>query len=132
MAYSGHCFCGAIHYQLSGEPEDVSLCHCSDCQRSAGAPMVAWAGFPENALTITRGQTKTINSSGTAMRSFCADCGTGLFYRNAAILPGIVEVQSSTLDNPNALPPTKQIQVAERLGWVKHIHEIPGFERWPD
>ena len=47
------------------------------------------------------------------------------------VLPGIVDVQSSTLDEPNALPPTIQIQTAERLDWMKHIHELPEFERFP-
>jgi len=68
MTYSGQCLCGAIRYQLSGEPKVVALCHCSDCRRSAGAPMVAWAMFPETALTLMKGQPKTINSSGTAQR----------------------------------------------------------------
>jgi len=93
--------------------------------------MVAWAMFPETALTLTKGQPKTINSSGTAMRSFCADCGSGLFYRNAAVLPGVVDVQSSTLDDPDALPPTIQIQTADRLGWMKQVQELPEFERFP-
>lgn len=131
MTYSGQCMCGAIRYELAGKPKAVALCHCSDCRRSAGAPMVAWAMFPEAALTLKSGQPKTINSSGTAMRSFCADCGTGLFYRNEAVLPGIVDVQSSTLDDPEALPPRVQIQTAERLGWVRHIQELPEFERFP-
>ena len=93
--------------------------------------MVAWAMFPETALTVTKGQPKTINSSGTAMRSFCADCGSGLFYRNAVVLPGVVDVQSSTLDDPEALPPTVQIQTAERLNWMKQAHELHEFERFP-
>lgn len=130
-AYFGRCHCEAIRYQLLGEPKVVALCHCSDCRRSAGAPMVAWAMFPEAALTLTKGQPKTINSSGTAMRSFCGDCGSGLFYRNAVVLPGIVDVQTSTLDDSDALTPTLQIQVAERLNWMKHVHELPEFERYP-
>ncbi len=131
MTYSGRCMCGAIQYQLSGEPKTAAVCHCRDCRRSAGAPMVAWAMFPDTALTVTKGNPKTINSSGTAMRSFCADCGTGLFYRNAQLLPGIVDVQSATLDDPDLLPPRVQIQTAERLTWMKHLHELPEFERYP-
>lgn len=131
MSYLGRCLCGAICYELSGDPNVVAICHCADCQRSAGAPMVAWAMFPERALKITKGTPKTINSSGTAMRSFCPECGSGLFYRNESILPGIVDVQTATLDNPNALPPTIQIQTAERLDWVKHAHELPEFKRFP-
>ncbi len=131
MIHTGQCLCGAIHYQVSGEPSVVALCHCNDCRRSSGAPMVAWAMFPEAALTVTKGSPKTINSSGTAMRSFCAECGSGLFYQNEAVLPGIVDIQSCTLDAPNALPPTVQIQVAERLTWMKHVHELPEIERFP-
>lgn len=131
MTLNGQCLCGAIRYQLTGEPRHVAVCHCRDCRRSAGAPMVSWAMFPESALTLLQGQPKTINSSGTAMRSFCPDCGTGLFYRNAVILPGIVDVQSATLDDPDALPPGVQIQVAERLHWMQQAHELPAFERFP-
>ena len=130
MTYSGRCFCGAIQYQIKGQPNVVALCYCTDCRRSSGAPMVVWAMFPEVSLTLTKGNPKTINSSGAALRSFCADCGSGLFYRNQAVLPGIVDIQSSTLDDPNALPPTIQIQTAERLGWMTHVHELPEFERW--
>jgi len=116
MTYTGRCHCGAIHYQLIGEPENVAMCHCVDCQRNSGAPMIAWAEYPEDALSVTQKSPKTINSSGAAMRSFCADCGSGLFYRNAGILPDLVDVQLATLDDPNALTPTAHIQTAERIG----------------
>ena len=92
--------------------------------------MVAWATFPEAALLLTEAQPKTINSPGTAMRRFRADCGSGLFYRNAVVLPGMVDVQSATLDRPEALAPTLQIQTAERLNLMKHVHELPEFERF--
>ncbi len=131
MVHSGSCRCGAIRYELSGEPQVVALCHCSDCRRSAGAPFVAWAMYLEASLTISEGTPKTHNSSGAAMRSFCSECGTGLFYRNEIVLPGIVDVQAATLDNPNALAPTIQIQTAERLGWVTHMSELSEYERFP-
>jgi hypothetical protein len=66
------------------------------------------------------------------MRSFCADCGTGLFYRNAEILPGVVDVQVATLDDPEALPPTVHIQTAEQIGWMRTAHELPRIDRFPE
>ena len=131
MSRTGTCHCGAIQYELSEEPQVVALCHCSDCRRSSGAPFVVWAMYPEASLTVNGGTPKTINSSGTAMRSFCSECGTGLFYRNEVVLPGIVDIQAATLDNPNELAPTVQIQTAERLNWVTHLNELPGYERFP-
>lgn len=131
MGRSGGCHCGAIRYDVEGEPQHVALCHCSDCRRSAGAPMVSWAAFSEDALTVTQGQAVTFNSSGAAMRSFCGTCGTGLFYRNADMLPGIVDIQSVTLDDPEALPPDAHIQVAERLHWMDGLDTMIRFERFP-
>ena len=131
MGRSGGCHCGAIRYDVDGEPQHVALCHCSDCRRSAGAPMVSWAAFTADALTVTQGQPVTFNSSGAAMRSFCGTCGTGLFYRNADMLPGIVDIQSVTLDDPEALPPEAHIQVAERLHWMDDLYSLTRFERFP-
>lgn len=131
MAHQGGCHCGAVRYEVNGEPQHVALCHCSDCRKSSGAPMVAWAAFTEDQFRLVEGEPVTFNSSGTAMRSFCAQCGTGLYYRNAEILPGIVDIQSATLDEPDALPPAIHIQVAERIGWMADAHSLPIFERYP-
>src|SRR5262245_37769721 len=132
MTLSGGCHCGAVRYQLEGKPKDVALCHCVDCRRNAGAPVMAWAGYPESSLKMTKGTPKVFTSSGATQRSFCGDCGTGLFYRNAEFLPGVVEVQLSTLDDQEALPPTVQIQVAERLSWMKEAHRLPEIQRFPE
>lgn len=131
MTYQGGCHCGAVRYEVSGEPQHVALCHCSDCRKSSGAPMVAWAAFAEDQFRLVQGKPATFNSSGSAMRSFCAKCGSGLYYRNAEFLPGIVDIQSATLDDPEALPPGIHIQIAERLGWMADAHNLPLFERYP-
>lgn len=131
MNRSGRCSCGKIQYELSGAPQWVAICHCRDCQRSAGAPMVVWAIFPEADVKVKTGAPKTINSSSAAMRSFCPDCGTGLFYRNSENLPGLVDVQVATLDDPNAFPPTVQVQTAERQSWIPHLATLEAFERFP-
>lgn len=131
MTHAGGCQCGAVRYQLEGEPNDVALCHCEGCRKSSGAPVMAWAGYAESRLTITKGAPKVINSSGKSFRSFCAVCGTGLFYRNAEFLPGVVEVTLGSLDQPDALAPTIHIQGAEQLSWMKRAHELPVVERFP-
>lgn len=47
------------------------------------------------------------------------------------MLPGVIEIQSATLDDPSALAPQMHIQVAERIGWMETAHELPAFERYP-
>lgn len=128
---TGGCHCGAVRYEIDGDPVHKVLCHCTDCRRHAGAPMVGWAMFPAAAVKTTKGEPKVYESSETGRRHFCADCGTGLYYMNEKFLPGMIDVQSATLDTPEALAPTAQIQVADRIGWMEHAHELPTFERYP-
>ena len=62
---------------------------------------------------------------------FCASCGTGLFYTNAVNLPGIIDIQTATLDDASALPAQIHIQVADRLKWMAEAHTLPAFDRYP-
>lgn len=127
----GGCHCGAVRYETSGEPITHALCHCSDCRRHAGAPMVGWAMFQEGQLTVIQGQTKAYASSDHGRRQFCSDCGTSLFYTNAENLPGIIDIQSGTFDEPERLPAQCHIQTAERISWLATSDGLPQFERFP-
>jgi hypothetical protein len=127
----GGCHCGAIRYWVRGEPVHAALCHCSDCRRHAGAPMVSWTLFGNDDFGVTKGEARVYVSSEHGRRYFCGDCGTGLFYTSEAVFPGQTDVQSATLDDPGALPPQGQIQTAERIAWMKDIDALPQFERFP-
>jgi hypothetical protein len=131
MIVEGGCHCGAVRYRIDGEAMTHALCHCTDCRRHAGAPMVSWTMYPDAAVTVTQGSPKTYASSEHGRRQFCADCGTGLFYTNSQMLPGIIDVQSATYDDPNLVAPQAHIQVAERIGWMEKAHELPAFDRFP-
>lgn len=128
---TGSCHCGAIRYQVEGEAIVHALCHCGDCRRHSGAPMVGWAMYPETALKVTKGTPKVYASSQHGRRHFCPDCGTGLFYVNAEMLPSIVDIQSATFDDPDVVPAQAHVQVAERLKWMERANELPMFQRYP-
>ena len=128
---TGGCHCGAIRYEAEGEPLHHALCHCTDCRRHAGAPMVGWAMFRSEQVRVTKGEAKAYASSEHGRRHFCADCGTGLYYTNAEMLPGITDIQSGTLDDPAAIPAQVHIQTADRIGWMESAHALPQFERYP-
>lgn len=130
MSTTGGCHCGAVRYSAEGEPAHHALCHCGDCRRSAGAPMVGWIAYKTEQVTII-GEPVVYASSEHGRRQFCGTCGTGLFYANEAFLPGILDIQSATLDDPDAAPPQAHIQFAERLAWMAEVEELPKFERYP-
>jgi hypothetical protein len=93
--------------------------------------MVGWAMFQEGQLTVIQGQTKAYASSDHGRRQFCSDCGTSLFYTNAQNLPGIIDIQSGTFDEPDRLPAQCHIQTAERISWLATNDALPQFERFP-
>lgn len=131
MVRSGGCHCGAVRYEVSGEPVHNAICHCSDCRASAGAPMVAWLAVKKDQFRLKSGELSTFVSAAGSERQFCPRCGTGLFFRNEQVLPGLVDIQAATLDDGDGLVPEVQVQCAERLDWMTRLDEMPEFERFP-
>jgi len=97
----------------------------------SGAPMVAWIAFGQDSFRVTQGKPATYNGSGVSIRHFCSTCGTPLFFINEEMLPGLVDIQTVTLDEPDALEPAAQIQVAERRPWMTKLDSMPEFARYP-
>jgi hypothetical protein len=131
MKLEGGCQCAAVRYSVEGEPAHVAFCHCSDCRRSSGAPVVVWAAYPTDGFTLMQGTPTAYSSNGDAQRHFCPTCGTGLYYINEAVLPGLVDIQVASLDSPDALQPRAHIQIAERVGWMENAATLPEFARYP-
>lgn len=128
---TGGCHCGAIRYEVRGDPAYSTLCHCSDCRRTTGAPMVGWALFPQTAVTII-GDPVEYRSSADVVRRFCGACGTSLFYTNAVVFPGMIDIQSATLDDQARFSPTAHIQYAAAAPWMDASHDLPKFDHYPE
>lgn len=128
----GGCHCGAIRYEANAPPERNSICHCEDCRRASGAPFVAWALYASKDVRVIKGTPRVRASSEHGRRHFCPECGTGLFYTNDMIFKDQIDVQSATLDDPDAIvAPSAQVQTAERIGWLAEGLRSPEFRRYP-
>ena len=127
----GGCRCGAIRYEVSGEDAHHALCHCRDCQRSCGAPVVAWSAFQDANFRITKGKPASYHGDGASIRHFCGNCGTPVYFLNAEVLPGIVDINSVTLDDPDAVTMQAHIQVAEQRPYMAKSIDLPEFDRYP-
>lgn len=130
MSVTGRCHCSAISFIAEGKPLYHSICHCNDCRRWSGAPAASWMAFKIDQVTII-GHPVSYHSSKNAIREFCGACGTGLFYRNATLLPGIIDIQSGTLDNLTAYAPTEHIMTKDKLSWIDQFNELPQFQKYP-
>ena len=74
----GGCYCGAIRYEARGTPFNESICHCSICRRTAGAPFVAWFSVKRSDFRLVQGSPVAFQSTSKAVRKFCGACGTQL------------------------------------------------------
>jgi len=57
--------------------------------------------------------------------------GTGLYYVNEQVLPGLIDIQTATLHDPELLVPQLHVQAAEQLEWTHSLESLPKFERFP-
>jgi hypothetical protein len=124
----GGCFCGAIRYRSEGEPTQVNYCHCRMCQRSAGAPVVAWVTFKAEQVHFLKGGPKWLESSDKASRGFCANCGTQLLWRPTRETDEI-DLTAASLDDPNTIRPDIHIWTASQLRWLHIQDDLPRYRR---
>ncbi|KAI7906186.1 Mss4-like protein [Cokeromyces recurvatus] len=89
-AYQGTCLCKSIKVLLDGPPVKTLLCHCLDCQKSAGAPYQSCAIYPTSRVQVIDPDQslkyyitpkEKVSSGSEKYIFFCGVCGTPLFNR---------------------------------------------------
>src|SRR5450755_2219317 len=125
MMREGGCLCGAVRFRTEGEPLNVRVCHCRNCQKAMGSPFFARALFPHSALSV-EGETARYPSSEALDRVFCKTCGTRLFAWRKN--PAWVGVALAAFDDRNAFAPTEHIWTSEKMDWVKLDDGLPQYK----
>ena len=116
MIHHGGCLCGAVRFKAEGEPINVRICHCRNCQKAMGSPYLARALFPQSALRVD-GETARYPTSDRLDRVFGPRCGTRLFsWRRDGSAAGVA---LATFDDRNAFAPTEHIWVSMKMDWVQ-------------
>jgi hypothetical protein len=121
MTLTGGCQCGEVRFAVEEDGLGrASICHCRMCQKAFGAffgPLVSAPG-----LRWTRGAPRRFQSSNRARRGFCPDCGTPLTFEPD---DGPVEVAIGAFDQPAAIRPVIQHDLAARLPWLGDLADLP-------
>ncbi len=128
--FAGGCLCGAIRFTAAAPPVTAAFCHCPSCRRAAGAPVVAWAMFRREQLTVLRGTIAYYTSSPGVERGFCAACGTTLTWA-ADYLPGLIDITIGSLDDPARLPPLMHVWSDDRIDWLQLSDTLPRHAEFP-
>jgi len=124
---AGGCLCGSIRYEATGQPYNITHCHCLDCRRSSGAPFVTWASFSRNGFRFIAGQPRELSWAGR-LRSFCPGCGTPLTFL-AGPDAGEVDVTVCSFDLPSTVTPADHTWVEDQLPWIRLADDLPNYRQ---
>jgi hypothetical protein len=94
------------------------------CQKAVGGPFGIFAVVAGKDFAWTRGGPATWASSLRSTRDFCSTCGTPLGIRDVGG-PNI-EILTGTFDQPERVPPSYEVGVESKLGWLKDLSSLPG------
>jgi hypothetical protein len=123
---SGSCLCGAIQFEVSLPSLWCAHCHCSQCQRYHGAPLVTWVGFSEDSFHITRGEKEVrwYRSSPLAQRGFCGECGSSFLFRSQQ-WPDEMHISLTNLHSEIDRGPEGHVYYDSHVKWLHLADELP-------
>jgi hypothetical protein len=126
MNLQGRCACGAIKYELTGDPLIVHACHCRDCQRLTGSAFVINLWMEAKSVRPSGESPKSFRLSGGTGQPhdvfFCGGCGTYLWSKYHGAPGDFLFVRAGTLENPDAVTPDVHIFTRSKAPWL----ELPG------
>jgi len=123
---TGSCLCKAIRYHCVGQPILIAHCHCESCRRQTSSPVTTFILVPKTTLRFIQGQPKEFSSSPGVWRSFCADCGSPIYYRTDR-RPDQIDLYAITLDNAAGIAPECHVHAAEQLPWFEVLDDLPRY-----
>lgn len=132
MHVDGTCHCGLITYTAEIDPDNVSICHCTDCQVLTSSAFRIVAVTLKDSFRLLSGvpkfYVKTATSGTKRAQAFCPDCGTQLY---SSVIPGNPETHGlrvGSIRQRAQLRPSRQIWCQSAFAWVNDIASLPQSE----
>lgn len=123
---TGHCLCSAVRYRVFAPLRPASACHCSQCRRQHGALGSYTGGLPLDSIQIDGADHLTwYQSSASARRGFCRDCGSKLFWQ--AMDRDTIDIAVGSLDQPTGIWLARHIFVADKGDYYEIADDLPRF-----
>jgi hypothetical protein len=133
MHIDGQCHCGHVRYEAEIDPESVTICHCSDCQRLTGGAYRVTVTAASDKVKLTASPpklyTKYAQSGRARLLSFCPECGSPLFSTGEGKYAARTGIRIGTINQRRELTPRKQIWCRSALPWIHELAGVPGVEQ---
>jgi len=110
---SGGCLCGAVRFTAGLTKTTFGACHCEMCRRWTGSTLLGITVPTGNISWDGAEHIATRQTSAWAMRAWCRDCGSNLYFRVIAEGPyaGDTELPIGLFDDPNGLSLSNEIYI---------------------
>jgi len=134
MRIDGSCHCGAITIEGEADPENVAICHCTDCQTGTGSAFRISIPVPGASFKMTGQPTtylKTTADSGRPrVQAFCGKCGAPIYSttQGEGVQPSYT-VRVGILRQRDQLPPRRQQWFRSARSWVTKLDSVPKSEK---
>lgn len=133
MKITGGCHCGNISYEAEIDPENVVVCHCTDCQKLSGSAFRSVALSEKGSFKFLAGDPKTYIKTGDSgtkrVQAFCADCGSPIYSSFVGEDPKQYAIRLGTVDQRNQISPTKQKWFRSAQSWTQDMSSLPTIEK---
>ena len=132
MIVTGSCHCGEVKFQAEVEPDQMQICHCTDCQVLTGSAFRATVAARPESFKLVRGEPriylKTADSGSRRRHAFCGTCGTPVYRMPTDNTPNY-SLRIGNLDQKLQLEtPVRQIWTKRRLPWVTDLEAVPEID----
>lgn len=125
MKIDGGCHCGHITYEAEADPENVIVCHCTDCQVISGTVYRTVAFIPESDFTLLSGKLKTYvkiaDSGAERAQNFCPHCGSHIYATDTGDSPKVYGLRTGTARQRADLVPKVQYWCGSAHDWAMDI-----------
>ena len=116
---SGGCACGAVRYEITGEPGFSFLCQCRRCQRATGTGHAPGFKIERDDLSITGKLTSyevEADSGYLVSHEFCPVCGSPVLSATKRF-PNSCSIYAASLDDPSIFKPERVIFASSAQPW---------------
>lgn len=123
---SGGCLCGAVVLEAQLPSLWCAHCHCTQCQRFHGAPLVTWVGFRADSVEFTVGEKRVAwhVSSPAGQRGFCRQCGSSFLFRSEQ-WPDELHISLTNLFGPIDREPEAHVFYDSHVSWLTLGDTLP-------
>jgi hypothetical protein len=129
----GSCLCGAVKFEVSGEPTRFYHCHCSRCRKVSGTGHASNLFLQPGTLSWLSGDALVrvfkVPEAKRFANSFCAACGSRL--PRQATDSDMVMIPAGSLDDAAPIAPQARIFSESRAHWSCTDDDMPAYAEFP-